>query len=394
MSISIPNTAALVVRNIALFETVLGQTIPVNDKALMRVISVILAVTETELDKKIIDESKQNLALTATNESLEEIGVDQDIIKTPAAAAVLTGTLTAAVGTTLPATVSFIGSSNGVRYFPDAAYSEAGGLITATVTAEESGDVGNLIVGDELNISSQIAGIGSVLTVTVVDTIGVEKEDQEVYRGEVLDNQRTLKGGGNKADYKRWSEEVAGVFRVYPYSNLPWDNGGYPGDPPERVVYIESTVAVDADGIPPAPLLAAVRLSITTDPATGLDRQPLGLTDTTLYVEPIFRDSIYVQITGLDVEASQETAIKASIATSIESYLRNVRQYIEGLDFEDDQNDTITALTLGDIVQNVISSVGGSAELVEFGTAPGVFTSTTITMSQAQTVKTGAITYV
>ncbi len=394
MSIIIPVTSDLVTRNIALFEGELSQTIPSTDKAFIKVLSVDLAMIETEVDKKAIDESKQNLALTATGESLEEIGVDQGIVKSPAVAAVLTGTIPASTGATLPVTSSFVGNSNGVRYFPQNSASEVGGLITVTVTAEETGIAGNLLVGAELTIGSQIAGVGSTLTVTVVDTIGVAAEDEESYRQDVLDNQRTFKGGGNKADNRRFASEVAGVFRAYPFSNSPFDDPGFPGNPPERTVYIEATVAVDPDGIPPGSLLTSVRTSLTTDPVTGIARQPLGNTDATLFVEPIFRTSIFIQITSLVVPPAQETAIKAEIATAIESFLRNVRMFIEGVDFEDDRNDTITKVNLSDIVQEVISSVGGSAERVEFGTVPSVFTTEIITISQGQTTKTGSIVYV
>jgi len=119
---------------------------------------------------------KQTLALTAVNESLEEIGADQGINKSPALAAVLTGTIPAEVGTIMPGTVSFVGVSNGVRYFPDNSVAESGGFVTVTVRADEVGIVGNLIIGDELTISSQISGLGTTLTVTVVDTIGVDGE--------------------------------------------------------------------------------------------------------------------------------------------------------------------------------------------------------------------------
>jgi hypothetical protein len=393
MSVDIPKTLDLVLRNIAIYEGKLNQTVPATDKAFYNVLSVVNALTETELVRMIISLAKQNLALTADRKGLILLGTEQGILPNPAEAAVLTGTIPATTGATLPATVNFIGLSNGVRYFPDASYTESGGVITVTVTAENVGAVGNLEVGAELEISSQISGIGSTLTVTVVDNIGADEQDTEDYRRDVLANQRALKGGGNPANYRSWSEEVTGVLNAFPYSKLPWNDGNYPGVPPERTAYIEATTDVDADGIPPQALLDEVRASITIDPETGLARQPLGITDDTLYVEPIFRTTIYVEIVGLVVPSAQEADIKTKLGIAVQEYLLAVRQFIVGLDFEDDQNNTITKVSFSDLVQGVIEDVGGSAEEVNFGTTAGVFTLTTKTLTEGETFKSGGITY-
>jgi uncharacterized phage protein gp47/JayE len=394
MSINLPTTIELVSRNVAIFASKLAQTIPLLNKAFIRVLSVALAMTETEIGKKVTSDAKDNLALTASREGLEKIGGDQGIQANPAEAAVLTGTIPSETGKTLPATVSFVGDANGVRYFPDNSFAEAGGVITATVTADELGIVGNLDVGQTLTISSQIAGIGTVMTITVVDNIGADEEETENYRQTVLTNQRTLKGGGNSADYRRWSESVSGVLNAFPYSKLPWDEVGYPGVPPERTVYIEATTDIDSDGIPPQSLLDEVRAVIEINPDTGIANQPLGITDDTLYVEPIFRTTLYIQITGLVVPAAQEASVKSQIEDGVESYLRAIKQFIVGLDFEDDKNNTVTNVSLSDLVQGIISDVGGSAEKVEFGTTLGVYTVTTYTTNEGETLKSGGVVYV
>ena len=160
MSITIPKTADLINRNIAIFEGKLNQTVPATDKALIKVLSVALGVSETEIDRKVVSDAKQNLALTADRDGLIVIGADQGIQPNPAVATVLTGTITASTGATLPATISFVGKSNGVRYFLDSSFAESGGVITPTMTAEITGSVGNLEVGAELTISS--ISVGSI----------------------------------------------------------------------------------------------------------------------------------------------------------------------------------------------------------------------------------------
>jgi len=60
MAVILPTTSDLIIRNIALFEAKLNQTVPDTEKAFIKILSVVLAVIETEHDKKIIDEKKTN----------------------------------------------------------------------------------------------------------------------------------------------------------------------------------------------------------------------------------------------------------------------------------------------------------------------------------------------
>jgi len=393
MAIEISKTSDLIDRNKAIFEAKLSKTVPATDKSFVQVLSVALGVIETEIDRKVISDSKQNLALTADRDGLIVIGANQGIIPNVAVATVLTGTITASVGSTIPATISFVGNPNGARYFLSSSFSYSGGLITPTMTAENTGAVGNLEIGDELTISSIIAGVGSTLTVTSIDTTGADEETTESLRRRILNNQRTLKGGGNSADYRSWAEGVSGVSIAFPYSKLPWDDGDYPGVPPERTIYIQSTTDIDSDGIPPTSLLEDVREAITTDPDTGIARQPLGLTDDTLYIEPIFVTTLYIQIVGLDVPSAQEADTKIKIGAGVESYIYSAQQFIIGLDFADDQNNTITTVSLSDLIQGIISDVGGNAEEINFGTVSGTYTTTTYTLDEGEKVESGGIVY-
>lgn len=393
MSIQIPITADLVARNLSLFEAKFNKTVPATDKAYIRAWSVALAEIETELEKKLDDDAKQNLALTANGDGLEEIGVDGGAgSKTPAEAAILTGTIPSDPGKTLSQTISFVGDSNGVRYFPDADATESGGLITMTVTAEDVGIAGNLEIGDTMTISSQVAGIGSVLTITVVDNIGASAETDDSYRPRVLDNQRALKGGGNSADYRRWAEVVAGVARAYPYAGLPLTNPGV-DTPPDRTVYIEADSDIDPDGIAPPSLLTEVREAINIDPVTGIDNEPLGLVDVQLFVESITRISLFFEVRGLDVPAADEANVKSEIEDAFESYSRNLDPFVDGLDFVLDKNDTITDLTISDLVQGILDSVGGDAEGVTFGLSPGV-NIPRYTLNQGEKAKSGGVVFV
>jgi hypothetical protein len=385
MSLNIPATQEQADQNIARFESALGQNAPIATKAFLRVLGILEASQYTTLYKFAIERAKQNLALTATGDDLDLIGEEYGVIRKAAEAAVLTISLPAINGTVIPATVDFLGVANGVRYFPNSSVVAAGGFAVLDVTSEEVGIAGNLQVSDELTIGTQIAGAESTAAVIVIVNTGAEQESDEEYRVRVLDEIRSEGGGGNSFDYRRWSQEVAGVVRAFPYGGQP----PLPGTPPDRTVYIEVSTTIDPDGLAPSSILTEVRDTITIDPDTGLTRQPLGLTDGTLFVLSITRSSFYVRITDLIVDASVEAETKDEIETALTNYFLALQPFVDGLDFEGDKNDIITALTISDIVQDIIAARGGSATKVEFGIAPGVFTATQETLDSGEKAKLG-----
>lgn len=389
MALNILTTDELFQQNISRFESKLSQTVPTADKAFIRILSVILALNSTSMYKFGAERAIQNLALTATGSDLDLLGNEYEVPRKLAEAAILTATLPALTGTVIPATSSFIGDSNGVRYFPDASVIAVAGIATLTLTAQDSGVIGNLNISDTLQIDSQISGAENIATVTAIVNTGAEEEEDDAYRLRVLDKIRAQGGGGNLADYREWSQEVAGVFRAYPYSGQPLPASS---SPPERSVFVEADTTIDPDGIAPPALLDQVRDSITTDPETGLARQPLGLTDATLWVESITRKSFYIDIEGFSVDASVLAQVKLDIASAIETYLRKIKPFIAGLDVSTERNDKITAPVLSNIVQDIVSSVGGSFTDLIFSDVPAGDIAE-YTLAQGETVKTGSITY-
>jgi uncharacterized phage protein gp47/JayE len=350
MAYRIPTTVELAAAFLVNFENAINQNSPLNDKAFTRVLSAHAV--------------KQNLALTATGEDLERIGAEYGVTKKQAEATVLTVEFT---GTgTVDETNAFIGVGNGLRYPVDAPATGTGGAFAFSGTAEQPGAVGNLGVGAQVQLETAVAGISRSGTVTEITNLGVNEEDEEVYRDRVLFEIRTVGGGGNAVDYKKRSEEVSGVKRAYPYGGNPVSPGS--STPPERTVYIEAQEALAVDGI-----LDEVRNNITTDPETGVTRQPLGLTDDTLFVEPITRTGFYVGVRGLTVAADKEAAAKADIDSDLTTYFKNVLPFVDGVDVEIERNDTITSLTISLTVQTVLVRYGATATSIGFGVILGSF---------------------
>lgn len=365
MAFNIPTTAATFAQILANIESRINQNSPLLPRAFNRVLSAALALAITGLYKYAAERSKQNLVLTATGANLQRLGADRGVNIKSEIAAVVKADLPADNGTVIPITVSFIASVNGLRYFNNAQVVAAAGVAVLTLTCEQPGAASNLADGAELNIGAQISGATTVALVTETVTTGTDEEDEEVYRSRVLTAYRSKTGGANSADNRIWSEAVEGVRRAFPYSGKPLDQGT--PQPPERTVYIESTTDVDPDGVPPQSLLDAVRDEIINDPISGNERQPLGLTNDTLFVEAITRLGFFVQVQNLDVDPSKEVQAKSDIDTAINLYFSNVVMFVAGLDFIDDKNDVITVASLGGVVDDALKNTGGTATSVAFG---------------------------
>lgn len=365
---------------LANLEAHLNQTSPLNDKAFNRVLAAMEAMGFKSLENFAAYHVKQVLAITASRAGLITLGAELDLPIKAAEATVLTATLPGIDTTIILQTIDFIGAANGVRYFLNSA-AEIGdptpGVAELTMTAEILGVIGNLQIGDTLNIGTQVPGAETVATVAIITgqttailNTGAEEESTEAYRVRILDRIRAIFGGGNMADYREWAQEVAGVTRAYPYSGKPIELL-LESSPPDRTVYVQADTSIDPDGIAPQSLLDEVRDTIMTDPVTGLARQPLGLTDDTLYVESISRTDFFVQISTLSVSDDLVAKAKSEIEDALTAYFLTIAPFVDGLDSVLDRNDKITDLTVSNVVQDILSANGGTANSVAFDITPG-----------------------
>ena len=222
MPITIPTVQQMADDNKARIEGQINQETPNNDKAYNKVIAIMQAMQDAQLYRYTIEKAKQNFALTATGDDLDLIGAEYDIIRGVAEAAILTVQATGTNGTIIPLGIDAIGDANGILYFSNSSETIVAGVASFDITSDQLGVSGNLEISDTLTLSTQIAGLNAQLTVTAIVNLGVEEESDDVYRIKILDEIRTQGGGGNTADYRKWSQEVTGVTRAYPYSGLPF----------------------------------------------------------------------------------------------------------------------------------------------------------------------------
>lgn len=392
MAFVIPTTQEQFETNLALLEGALGQQSPINDKAFLTVLAALTSGQFTSLYKWAVDAAKGNLAKTANRDQLILIGDNYGLPVKPATAASLTINLPAINGTTIPITRDFVGNANGIRYRILNPVVAAGGVAVINVTAKTEGLEGNLSIGDELSINTPVPGAQTVATVSAINALGANEEDTEDYRTRILDKIRATYGGGNAADYRKWAQEVAGVRRAFPFSGKPVDSG-LASYPPDRTVYIETTTDIDPDGIPSPALIQTVRDAIITDPETGLARQPLGLTNDTLYVEPIIRTSLYATVYGLIINPDVEADAKAQFADAFDAYLRSCSPFVDGIDALDENLSIITDPAVSKIAQDVFSSYGGSLDGAGIGDVP-LGSLSRYQLNANVTVKSGGVDYV
>jgi uncharacterized phage protein gp47/JayE len=393
MAVSIPTTQSIADAMIARLEAIINQAVPSNNKSFARTWAQLTATNHTALYLYGADAVLQNYAQTANLDGLRKIGNEIGTIYKGAVSTVLSITLPATLGggATIGVDNSFVGDANGVKYNVDAEVSESNGVINISVTSETPGALGNLSAGvDTLTITKPVSGANRLATVSSVTTTGADDEDTEVYRARVLFELRTAGGGGNAADNKRWAEEVEGVRTAYPYSGNP--SGPSTSLPGERTVYVEAQTAIDADGIPTTALLTQVRTSLNTDPDNGESRQPLGLTDSMLFVEPISRTAFGVQIINLTVSAENKAAAKSDLDTDMDTYFRSIEPYVDGVDVQADRRDTITQVSVAEAVNGILRKYGATAGTITVTKSAVPFTE--YQLGQGEKAKLdGSVTY-
>lgn len=367
MTVYIPTTIELTDRIRGVLESALNQKSPSNEKAFINVLAGVLAMLDSELIRFAIDRAEQALVLTAKGASLELLGSQFGVLRRPAISAILKIVITGQNGTIIPLGTRYVSDLTRLHYSSITSVTIAEGSVDSSVICEEVGTQGNLGIGDEVVMSTSIPGANNVAVVSEIETSGLEEEDEESYRNRILIIVRNPLGGGNAQDYKGWSEAVAGVLRVYPYSGTAFGqpSATVPGD---RTIYVHADSAVSEDGIAPQTLLDSVRFAINNDPDTGESRPPLGMTDTTLYVESVRTVSFIVNILNAIIPLDLFTEFEDRVGASLDSYVRDIRPYVGAVDSLADKNDTITETSLSNIVNDAAVSVGGSVDAVTFRT--------------------------
>ena len=107
--------------------------------------------------------------------------------------------------------------TSGVVYKSISSVSPTGGVAELSVTAQIAGPVGNLAVGEILQIANPLEGVPETAEVLAVVVEGSNAEETEDYRKRVKLRYQRKPQGGSFVDYCQWAMECPGIVDVLPY---------------------------------------------------------------------------------------------------------------------------------------------------------------------------------
>lgn len=373
MSLETPTTKEISDNLIAQLEASLNQAIPLLPKSFLRVLAKALSGVFILLYKYAGFMFLQQFVRTASIAPTVANGVVvRPLIEwgrlvgvgdpTPATQAELLVDITVnnPAGNTLPSGSQLVGADNGVTYITigPVLLNSPTAQVTIRAVSDQSGGggegtVGNLDPGDFIFFANPLADVENRATVDSQVTTGANAEDTEVYRRRILDRFQKRPQGGAYADYEQWGEEVAGIINVYPYT----------GQPGQVDVYSEATVASSGnpDGIPTTAQLQDVLDMINLDQNGLASRRPANAFVNSY---PITRTGFDVTVQGIS-GVSNLAQVRDDVEDAVKEYFLSVEPFIPGLSVPP-RNDQITRTRVSAIVEDIVTSAGGTFTLARF----------------------------
>jgi len=374
MALTTPTIKEIQTNIISGLETKFGQTVPILEKAVWRVLALILAGVWIVLYKIGSDAFKQRFVQTANDTSLQILGELLKVFRQAATVWEGEGEVESTTTGTLAPGTQLVNNNTGTVYLTKTQATLIVGTVTLELKAGTGGAAGDLQIGDIINFVSPIPGLADSVETTLITIAGEDQEDIEVYRRRVLDAYQKKPQGGASADYEQWSEEAPNVINAYPFV------GALLG---QVNVYIE--VDNQTDGIPTAPQLTATLAYINFDPETGkATRRQTGAEVFTLAISRRIFDT---EIVGLSPDTAEN---KAFVEAAVIAHLLTKEPYIEGLSIT--RNDAITRSGVQTVIQLVVDSIGATISNVNLEES-GAPVDLEI-LGEGEKAKSGVITYV
>lgn len=363
MSFKTPTVAETNATIISQLESKFGQTIPIWQKAFLRVISKVLAAVTVLVYKYGSSIFLQQFVQYASSSVITVNGTKLIPLvewgrlvglgdPTEATRAEYDANVTVKTqGGTLIKNTQYISDENGVTYLTTADVAINASTISIHVKASSDpdknggrGTIGNLAnpVGSTLSLVTPVSNLETDATITAQTVTAADAEDWEVYRQRVIDRFRKQPQGGALLDHEAWGEEVEGIINVYPYT----------GDPGIVELYSEANTDTDPDGIPTSAQLIAVKESVELDDNGLASRRPIG---SYIYSYAITRTPFDITVSGLDVATESEAELKAKIIESLTLYFLAKAPFIAGTTLGV-RNDRISRSEVSGVVQDVCTA--------------------------------------
>jgi hypothetical protein len=315
-----------------------NDTTPLLEKAVVKCLFYALAAVIAIVWQLITWVYKQCFPQTCDLEVLKFWGNLVGIDYKYGAPANLSIQLTGVSASSLSAGTTYKHLPTGLIYKTISRVNAESGVINATVECTTPGTVGNISIGQVLNIANPLDGIPDTATVTNVTINGSEDEEKLDYTNRVLSKFKSKSQGGSALDYYNWAMEVSGVVDALPYVLTEGLVDLY-------LVGEGSGINRDIDGtLSPNPFPSWVNGNFTDFTGTGTllqvansiegsepgkhDRRPI---DGKVYLHNPTYTNYQVEITGLTTTA-YNTDIKNTIISILDSKRPNVKVLGYGLD--------------------------------------------------------------
>jgi uncharacterized phage protein gp47/JayE len=288
----------------------------------------------------------------------------------------------------LPRGSQFLFASSGVLYLSMAAVALNASTVQVRIKAasdqsggDGSGSIGNLQVGDTVNLANPLPNVLNAATVLNDSSAisGADAETSDAYRARIVKRFQAKPQGGAYADYRVWGLTVPGIVNIYPYTS---------NTPGVVDVYVEATPASSGspDGIPNSGQLLSVAGAIELDVNGLASNRPANAL---VFPHPIARVAFNFTITGL--VAPDMVGAQAAISTALDQYLRSREPFIVGLSILP-RLDRVTVAAASGVVDDAINAIGGSVTTVAM--LLGATPTPAYTLGHGERAKAGTVTFV
>lgn len=342
---TIPTASEIKNRIIADISDKLNQTTPALFKAFNRVFAGAIAGFDLLIYQAVLWVYRQIFPDTADGVALNLLGALVGIERLAAVFAIIQADITGTNDYVLQQGVLFRGSNN-VVYKVTTGGMIAGGVISAELTAQESGEIGNLPNGTVLDIIQPDPNLDGTAKITATNTSGDDQETLDSYRIRVSAEYKKRRTGGAPADYEAWGLETPNFDWISPLDDP--DTAG------EVIVY--GRVDNQEDGIPDGNQLTELKTYLNTDPDTGLrTHHPIGPpTDEQPISRFLFDIEIFLQ-NGTD-------PIEADITTAVTEYVETQEPYNAAIHLI--RKDTISEGGISGIANGIANLQGATVTAV------------------------------
>lgn len=312
----------------------LNQTTPALPKAFNDVLAGAIAGIILLLYQSILWVYRQLFPETADLASLKLLGALVNVFQLPSVFAVLEADVPGTNGYTPPLGTLFRGS-NGIVYKITTTSLIAGGISSVTITAQESGEIGNLPNGTIIDIVSPDTNLIGTAEITATTTSGDDAETDDAYRARIISEYRKRRTGGSPADYESWGLETPNFNWISPLDDP--DTAG------EVIVY--GKVDNQTDGIPTGNQLTELKEFLKVDPVSGLrTRHPIGPDVTTLPITRFeFNIEIFIQ--------NGTPSIEADITIAVTDYVETQEPFNEAIHIV--KKDTVSEGGIADVSNDI-----------------------------------------